>query len=256
MRYPFDICSTNPNCGPFGTTYPDSPYVTCERCGMWFQHPLPPKTYEAAAEKGPDGKTAIPDKQTLEGSAGLATLWYHNWLKKIKSTPRCLDIGAKYPYFSYTLKNLGCTVWAIDGMDFDTPGADPVTTRYQQELGVDMLLMDFERTPTDQILKKTGGAFNGISMIHVFEHMYEPHKALRKLYDLLLTDGLLLLRMPDRSSPRRHLHMKPQHFEIHPYYYSPESFEHVLKESQVPFKIVDQFRMPEGAVMDFMLRKN
>lgn len=45
------------------------------------------------------------------------------------------------------------------------------------------------------------GAFDLITCIHSFEHMYRPLDALRKLRTLIANDGALFIRCPDSRVP-------------------------------------------------------
>lgn len=235
-------------------------YWQCGSCDAWFQDPLPPKVFEAREEKGEDGRSNGHNQSEtdLRHSAHLAECWARNWINRIplaegRKQHKALDIGCKYPYFAHTLKKQGIEAYGIDGMDFDAD-KPPILSRYQEELGVPMLMVDFERVTPQEILSATEdkGKFDALSMVHVFEHMYQPYEALKNLRALLRDEGYFLVRVPSHEVPGMEWHMSPQHYSIHPFYYSEKSMRTLIDRSGL-FEIVETYPMPVGT-RDYILK--
>src|SRR3974390_3423466 len=109
---------TCPVCKTEGITeVPNSPYHNCPSCHLWFQAPLPPKVFEADHEKDEHGnfKGHLMGDQEKDINNHLAKWLYKEPMRNVPG--KCLDVGSKYPYLSHCLKNLGCNVWGMDGIE-------------------------------------------------------------------------------------------------------------------------------------------
>lgn len=253
---PCPVCS-----GP--AIFPSSdPYWTCSSCELWFQDPLPAKKFEADEEKGPDGRSVghqMPEEDK-EVTRTLAGLFYRNWIKKVqphddRAFYKTLDIGAKYPYFASVLRrDYRVNAYGLDGMDFDKPSQEPIISTYQEELGVPMLMVDFEVITPREILDKTSDShgFDAITLIHCFEHMYDPEQALRNIRALVRKQGVVFIRVPSNDCEGYEQHMNARQYSVHPYFYAERSMR-ALVEKVGCFEIVETYGMPMG-VRDFLLK--
>ena len=238
--------------------YPGSPYWICDSCGLLYQPDPPPKKFEAEEEKGPDGrslgkKMSERDKHIVER---LAVGWFNRHLKQISPNPFTLDMGCKYPLFAHYLSLLGCEAWGLDALDQDTPGKAAITREYQEELNVPIMQVDFEKTNAQEILDIARiEAFDAISMIHVFEHIYKPISGLKLMHDLLAPGGKILLRMPDIEAKGFENHLSPRHYQVHPYFYSEKPFREILTKYEIPLTIYETYQIG-GGCRDFLLQKN
>jgi hypothetical protein len=249
----------------------DNPYWVCLPCDFWFQDPKPQKKYEADEEKGADGRSAghVLSEQDRAITANLARAWFHNHLAPLGKTPtRTLDVGSKYPYFSHILKkDCGCDAWALDAMDYDDPEKEPILFQYEKELEVNTVLLDFEAITAKELLgqiadlqdaKKVQG-FDGISLIHVFEHIYNPLAGLFKMSQLLNRQHSVFIRMPDHQVPGFENHLSPRHYQVHPYFYSEKSFRGLLalyREKGLGNPELLETYSIGGGVRDYLLRFN
>ena len=226
----------------------DTPYHTCPSCDLWFQQPLPKKTFEASHEKTSDGHSIgeldMNDHNKMvnnELAKSLFTDWLHSKPAKI------LDVGAKYPYLAHCFKNLGCEAYGMDCIE--------ETEDFGKALGVTMLYADFEAISDQQIKDWTHtDKFDLITMVHLFEHMYDPVKALKKAKALLADDGLLFLRLPDHSVPGFERDLTPGHYTIHPYYHSLSSILEILVQGKDLFTIADTTFLSGAGQRDIVLR--
>lgn len=223
-----------------------SPYWMCRSCDCWFQSPMPPKTYEASHEKDQDGVSTghLMSDVDKEVNRQLATVLFKNWLE---GTPaKTLDIGSKYPYLAHCFKTLGCEAFGMDNIE--------IVPEYSRELEVPMLMADFEAISEDQIREWTKtDKFSLITMVHVFEHMYEPLEALRKLRKLIADDGTLFIRLPDHGTAGFERDLTAGHYTIHPFFHSLSSLLELLVQGQDLFTV--QLTYPVGSGQrDLMLK--
>jgi SAM-dependent methyltransferase len=190
------ICATVVSAQREGT-----PYWTCSGCGAWFQDPMPPKVYAGAHEERGDAMSDA-DKAANEW---LAAYLFDDVLGF--KTGRTLDVGAKYPYLASRLQARGCHAVAIDGdPDVERFGAQLGTIGYQLDFETGAIYDDGRLTPWDLI-----------TFVHVFEHLYDPTAAMRKLRRLVADDGHVFIRMPDHTVPGIERDLTPGHFSIHPF---------------------------------------
>ena len=260
-----ELIPTCPNClnGDVKSQIESSPYWGCPACDLWFQNPMPPKKFEADEEKGEDGRSKghRQPPSDLAVAALLAEAYATRWVKKLvpiqegRTSYKVLDIGAKYPFFVSKLRDAlnGAEAYGLDAMDQDRPNAEPIAKQYEAELGIPMLLVDFEKVTTDQILAQTsdGTKFDSLSMIHVFEHIYDPVDGIMRLDSLLQPNGVILLRMPDNKVDGWRFHMSPQHYSIHPYFWSEKAFTKLIERTN-RFKILESFAVG-GGTRDYIL---
>ena len=221
-----------------------SPYWMCPNCDVWFQDPLPPKKFQASDEVDEYGKHN--GYAMSDGDKAVNQYIAESLVAKMGESKKSLDIGAKYPYFAHCMNNLGCEAYAVDGIE--------EANDFAKELGVPMLRADFEAMTSEQIAEWTKTSkFDIITMFHVFEHMYNPLEALRKLRSLIKDDGFVFLRFPDHATPGFESHLSQNHYEIHPYYWSLPAFLELLYQGQDLFTVRETATYPNG-VRDIELR--
>jgi len=118
---------------------------------------------------------------------------------------------------------------------------------YSHDLGVPVLLADFEAISEDQILKWTQPAkFSLITLVHVFEHMYDPLETLRKLRRLISDDGLVFIRLPDHRVAGFQRDLTESHYSIHPYFHSLSSILELLVRGQDLFTVRQTYPLGAG----------
>jgi ADP-heptose:LPS heptosyltransferase/glycosyltransferase involved in cell wall biosynthesis len=227
--------------------YGTSPYWTCPSCDCWFQSPMPPKTYEASHEKDEEGGFTghLMSDRDKAVNRHLAGSLFKDWLKG--KPGKTLDVGSKYPYLAHCLKELGCEAFGMDNIE--------IVPEYSRDLGVPMLMADFESISEDQIREWTKTEkFSLITMVHVFEHMYEPLEALRKLRKLITDDGTLFIRLPDHSVAGFERDLTEGHYTIHPFFHSLSSLLELLVQGQDLFTVRLSYPMVGSGQRDLMLK--
>jgi tetratricopeptide (TPR) repeat protein/SAM-dependent methyltransferase len=224
----------------------NTPYWDCKFCGCWWQNPLPPKVFEGQHEKDDSGHSAKMSDFEKDINRSLATSIFTNYMS---SKPgKCLDIGSKYPYMSHCFNEFGCVSYGMDSID--------EVDEYSKELNVPMVFGDFEKLSAEEILSQTTGGekFNLITMIHMFEHLYNPIEALKKLKDLLTDDGVLFLRLPQHDVSGFERDLQDSHYKIHPYYHSFSSVLECLVQAKDAFIIEVNTPMEGAGQRDIVLR--
>lgn len=234
------VCSTNTN-----KKVENTPYWDCPHCGCWFQDPLPDKVYEADHEKDDHGGYAGHLMSDHDKNANLQLAGALS--AKMQPNGVVLDIGSKYPYLAHCFRELGHESFGIDGID--------IVPEYSKELGVPMICADFEKLTPDELVKAFGiERFDMITMVHVFEHMYNPLTTLRVLRSLVKEDGRVFIRLPDHSVLGYERDLTPGHFTIHPYFHALSSMLELLVQAEDLF-VVETYRPMAGAGQsDYVLK--
>ena len=208
---------------------------------------MPPKTYEAPHERDAHGESVghLMSNQDKQVNAALAAALFRDWIKRTPA--KTLDIGSKYPYLAHCLQTFGCEAYGMDNID--------VIPEYSRALGVPMLMADFEATSEDQIREwACEGKFSLITLIHVFEHMYNPLEALRKLRRLVADDGVLFLRLPDHRVSGFERDLTSSHYTIHPFYHCLSSLLELLVRGQDLFTVQQTYPLEGAGQRDLVLR--
>lgn len=104
---------------------------------------------------------------------------FYDWERKSKLSKRSLDIGCAAGYFVKFLKDSG-----YDSMGIEI--AEGPSQYARQKLGLNVLSLDFLEWDTKQ-------NFSVITLWATIEHLYAPYQTLKKIYELLLPGGVLLL---------------------------------------------------------------
>ncbi len=242
--------ATCPVCNVFSNKkINNTPYWDCGYCGCYWQEPLPPKVYEADHEKDEHGgfKGHLMSDLEKDCNRWVAGLVFYSPVG-LNSTPgKVLDIGAKYPYLSYCLKELGCEAYAMDNIE--------IVPEYSKELNIPMLMADFEAITDEQIQEWTKSEkFQAITMVHCFEHMEHPIEALRKIRRLLADDGCLFLRLPQHDISGYERDLTPGHFTIHPFFHSLSSILELLVQTKDLFTVAWESPMEGSGQRDILLK--
>lgn len=201
------ICAT-----PSGRQRADTPYWICDACGLWFQSPLPPKRWHGPHEVWLG--QPMPDAEKAANEALAKWLFDEVMHKRAGLT---FDVGASYPYLAHCLAQHGCNTYAIDG-------SDEITAPHG--LNVKCWQSDIETCGT-----LAAHAFDLITFVHNFEHLYDPVAIFRKLRPMLVDDGRLFIRMPDNGVPGIERDVTPGHFQIHPYVHALSSIAQLCAQT-------------------------
>ncbi len=213
-------------------TVGQTPYLSCNNCGLWSQFPPPEFRYESELQPE-SGKGALHEIAILVNQDLAERLNFHHKPKNI------LDIGSKYPFFLKCFKDLGVeNVLGIDGCD--------EILEFGEELGVPVVKGDF--------LEHDFGEekFDLITLVHCIEHFPDPGAALRKCKSLLNEDGVIYIRTPELDTSGIDIHLSDEHYQIHPILFSKNSFHNLARKEG--FYIFDEWTQDELGQIDWQLK--
>lgn len=200
------------------------------KCGCWFQYPFPPKVYHGPEEPG---VLEMPENERAANRA-LADQLFTQVLQR--RPQRVLDIGAKIPALSNALATYGCDAYAMDACE-----------DVAHEPGVQWWHADFETLQPD------GRKFGLITLVHTFEHFYDPLGAIRRLRQMVEPDGRVFLRIPDHAVHGYERDLTPHHYTIHPFFHTLTSILQLLAEARDAF-VVEWTTPLEPGQRDIVLR--
>lgn len=211
-------------------------YKVCLICNLYCQETMPEKVYEGPEENNGKGPGAGHQMSNEEKNVNinLANALYNMFLPCT-----ALDIGCKYPIFLHTLKDK-VEVLGIDGIS--------EAVKYGQELDVPVVHANFESMDITPYKDK----FDLITLIHTFEHFYNPLETIKKVLECLSSRGVLYIRIPNMDVEGIDRDFTEHHLAIHPYIYSSQAM-YMLSE-KLGYEI---FRIDDlgSGQSDFYLRK-
>ena len=160
----------------------------CNSCSMVSQNPIPTEHQVEqyyATEYRQDYKQVFEPKLKHIYRAGNLALDRFGFLTKNNvASGKLLDVGAGGGEFTYVSSQLG----------FDSTGIEP-------NIGYSNYAKDqYQANVKTGQLADVDGKFDVITMFHVMEHIPDPIKTFKKLYDLLNEDGFLFIEVPNIES--------------------------------------------------------
>lgn len=164
----------------------------------------------------------------------LAAHLFQNVMQGIPG--RTLDIGAKIPVLAAALASHGCNAYAIDA---EAP---------EPAQGVFTVTQDYEKVHVNY------EPFALITLIHVFEHFYNPLAMLRQLRKDIADNGRVFIRLPDHRIAGYERDLTPHHYTIHPFFHSLTSILESLAQVGDCFEIEHTSAMVGSGQRDIVLR--
>ncbi|MDQ7063158.1 MAG: class I SAM-dependent methyltransferase [candidate division KSB1 bacterium] len=175
--------------GPFWLT-------RCRRCSLVYLNPRPAehishRFYEDAylpfVSSREDERVSL-----LERLYAAARRWNLRWKRRqIESLHpqkgRLLDVGCGTGEFLREMVQHG---WQGKGVERDRQAVQFAIHRYRLKVYAGLV----------EDLPDVNEAFDVITLWHVLEHLYAPHKALQKIRDLLRPQGTLVIAVPNVES--------------------------------------------------------
>jgi 2-polyprenyl-3-methyl-5-hydroxy-6-metoxy-1,4-benzoquinol methylase len=160
----------------------------CNSCSMVSQNPIPTEHQVEqyyATEYRQDYKQAfVPKLKHIYRAGNLALNRLGFLTKNNVASGKLLDVGAGGGEFTYVSSQLG----------FDSTGIEP-------NIGYSNYAKDqYQANVKTGQLADVVGKFDVITMFHVMEHIPDPIKTFKKLYDLLNEDGFLFIEVPNIES--------------------------------------------------------
>ena len=178
----------------------------CNTCSMVSQNPIPTEYHVEkyyASEYRQDYKQVFEPKLKHIYRAGNLALDRLGFMTKNNViSGKLLDVGAGGGEFTYVSSQLG----------FESMGIEP-------NIGYSNYAKDqYKANIKTGQLADVDGKFDVITMFHVMEHIPNPVKTFKKLYDLLNEDGSLFIEVPNIESFSQSPHNT--FFKAHIHYFS------------------------------------
>ncbi len=246
--------------GEFSTRYsfadPNGAYshVRCDACGYEFLNPRPTRetisTYYAPESYQPflsSGRPRSLGDRIYAGIRKRSVRWKRRQIARLKDTGSVLDLGCGTGEFLEEMKASG---WDTMGVEPSTAAVEFATLR----LGLKVLRAHIDDRPD------LGRQFDVITMWHSMEHVHRLSEGLNWIHEVLSTNGLLFIAVPNIASrdaklygrhwvaldPPRHLH-----------HFSPTSMDRLLsahgfrieKIDHIPLDTLFNVMMSEKNVM-------
>ncbi len=201
----------------------------CEACGLIFVWPIPQNLsviYEQDYFSGATHGFGYADYDTDKSAMTDTFLKYLKIIEKYSGgVGSLLDVGAATGFFlGLALRNK----WDVTGVEISDFAAEKARAK---GLAVLTGTLDSVRFPK---------LFNVITMWDVIEHVSDPYEQIKKAYELLAPNGILIINTPDASSifakimgKRWHLFVPPEHL----YYFNPTNLAKNL--SGAGFKVLE-----------------
>jgi SAM-dependent methyltransferase len=158
--------------------------VRCRMCGLVYVNPRPEAEKLASlyadyhARNGQDETSwgRLMGRIFRESADRLCAAW--NGSRR----PRLLDVGCGFGGFVALMRERG---WDAEGVD-----PSPSVVEAAARKGRRIRLGTLEKLPMDQ------GLYDAVTMFYVLEHLPDPMGALRKVFDMLVPGGMLVVRVP------------------------------------------------------------
>lgn len=169
--------------------------VRCRKCSLIYLNPRPDESvsgrfYEHEAYT-PFVSTAGKAGATARLYTHLRTLnnrWKRRLIEKYSGRQgRLLDVGCGTGEFLHEMQAAG---WQVRGVERDARAAAYAV----EALRLPVIRGDLDALPSPD------ESFDVITAWHVLEHLYEPHRAIVRMRDLLKKGGLLIIAVPNAAS--------------------------------------------------------
>lgn len=160
----------------------------CNSCSMVSQNPIPTEhqveQYYATEYRQDYKQVFVPKLKHIYRAGNLALNRLGFLTNNNIASGKLLDVGAGGGEFTYVSSQLG---FDSTGIELNIGYSNYAKDQYQANV------------KTGQ-LADVDGKFDVITMFHVMEHIPDPIKTFKKLYDLLNEDGLLFIEVPNIES--------------------------------------------------------
>ncbi len=156
-------------------------YYRCNSCGLIFLSPLP----HDLGKYYPNDYYSIPSSIDEVAKAAEFERYKIDIVQQFAASGRLLEIGPAYGSFLYLAKQAGFDVEAIE-MDLKC------CKFISETIGVKAI----QNNDPIEALKNTA-PYNVVALWHVIEHLPDPWKTLKAIFDKLQPGGFLLIAAPN-----------------------------------------------------------
>lgn len=205
--------------------------VICNTCSLAFLSPRLTKDgydrfYREYFQEGRRELATVEDavKRLLKKDAYANKAPYVKaFAPHIKKGGRYVEIGAGWGTLAKRLQDeTGATVEIVE------------PSKLASEVAEKHYKLTVHRGSGEEFMK-TGSVYDGVILVHVFEHLLDPNEFLSSARNILKPDGVLLFALPNLTNPDEPVE-KYFHIE-HTYYYTPTTLSMMLKKHG--FKLVE-----------------
>ncbi len=214
------------------TTHSRFDILQCQECGLARTFPFPNDDilhlHDTIQYYGKKESKFIPIFQNIRD--GLSKIRARKYLSMIPTSiqrPKVLDIGCAEGRLLSSFLEYGCDCYGIEHPLY--PKQRFLNSNRIQYFVDDLELLDLEER-----------SFNIIILWHVLEHLDNPYAIISRVYDLLASDGFLVLAVPNLSSIESRVFRQSWfHLDIpwHKYHFTKRSLRYLLEKNH--FEIID-----------------
>lgn len=206
--------------------------VICTTCSLAFLSPRLTKDgydrfYREYFQEGRRELATLDDavkRLEKKGAYANKTPYVKAFAPHIKKDGRYVEIGAGWGTLAKRLQDeTGAIVEVVEPSQL----ASEVAEKHYK--------LTAHKGSGEEFMKSTDTKYDGVILVHVFEHLLDPNEFLASVRRILKPDGVLLFALPNLTSPDEPVE-KYFHIE-HTYYYTPTTLSMMLKKHG--FKLVE-----------------
>jgi SAM-dependent methyltransferase len=234
----------------------------CKQCGF-ISTKNPPTEKDCGQYYKSESYISHSDTQS-----GIVSILYHRvrhimlsrkstLLQRLKADPSVLDVGSGTGYFPAKMAEIGYRSMAVEP---DEGAREFSKNKFNLEV----------KAP-QWIFEDHGRTFGYITLWHVLEHIYDPHKYFSRFNEMLQPDGFLIIALPNHTSYDAHHYREywaaydvPRHL----WHFNPTTFSTfaenngftVVKMHSLPFDsfynciLSESYKGTKGAILVGMLK--
>jgi 2-polyprenyl-3-methyl-5-hydroxy-6-metoxy-1,4-benzoquinol methylase len=222
----------------------DCSLYSCQNCNLLFVHPVPHATDAVYGEDYFEGASEGFGYTNYDADKEAMTPVFEEYVRRIlafkPSGPKLLDVGAATGFFVHIARRHGFNASGIE--------ISAYAAARGREKGFDIrqgVLSDIS----------SNECFDVITMLDVIEHVTDPRGELSHAFELLNTEGLLIINTPDRGSvwarlmgKRWHLIVPPEHL----FYFNRRNLSKLL--AACGFEVLEVTTIGKSFTISYILK--
>lgn len=205
--------------------------LQCKQCSLVRTFPLPDdnvlKIHDESQYYGERESKFIPFLQDIRCRLSkIRAKQYLSMMPESVQRPKVLDIGCAEGRLLNSFFEFGCDCFGIEHLSYPDE-------RFINKERINYLVGDIDSFDLDK------ESFDIIIIWHVLEHMDDPDQVMSAIYDILKPSGILIIAVPNYSSPEAKLFQQSWfHLDIpwHKYHFTDRSFRYLIKKNR--FKVI------------------
>jgi 2-polyprenyl-3-methyl-5-hydroxy-6-metoxy-1,4-benzoquinol methylase len=214
--------------------------VQCQQCGLARTYPCPdddPQLHDTNRYYGKNENKFIPFLQKIRDK--LSQNRAKKYLSMISASvqrPKILDIGCAEGRLLNSFLEYGCECYGTEHLSYPKK-------RFLNSGRIKYFIGDLESFD----LKER--SFNVIILWHVLEHLDDPDHVIRKAYNLLSPNGIIVIAVPNFSSiDSRAFKQSWFHLDIpwHKYHFTKDSLQYLVKKHNLHIVKGTTFCLEQG----------